>query len=96
MKLVVPAVFQRDFLDAVAPLPIDHLYGATGGDVGLRAQQWLPQPEADELASYVESARERGIAFFYCLNVACLGNREFTAEGQRWLVDRKRQVTKSE
>ncbi len=56
------------------PLPIDHLYGAMGGDVGLRAPQWLPQPKADELANYVESARAKGIAFFYCLNVACLGN----------------------
>ena len=82
MKLVVPAIFQTDFLDTVGTAPIDHLYGAMGGDVGLRATQWLPQPKADELASYVEAARARSIAFFYCLNVACLGNREFTAEGQ--------------
>ncbi len=88
MKLVVPAVFQRDFLDNAAAFPIDHLYGAMGGDVGLRAQQWLPQPKADELADYVECARARNVAFFYCLNVACLGNREFTADGQRWLVER--------
>jgi collagenase-like PrtC family protease len=87
MKLVVPAVFQSDFLDTVAAYPIDHLYGAIGGDVGLRAQQWLAQPKADELAAYVASAREKRIAFFYCLNVACLGNREFTADGQRWLVE---------
>lgn len=87
-KLVVPAIFQKDFLDAVTPLPIDHLYGAMGGDVGLRAQQWLPQPKADQLAEYVESAHKKSLAFFYCLNVACLGNREFTAEGQRWLVER--------
>jgi collagenase-like PrtC family protease len=88
MKLVVPAVFQETFLAEVAPLPIGHLYGAIGGDAGLRAQQWLPQPKADELAAYVSRARERGMPFFYCLNVACLGNREFTAEGQRWLVER--------
>jgi collagenase-like PrtC family protease len=88
MKLVVPAVFQKDFLDAVSQFPIDHLYGAMGGDLGLRAPQWLPQPKADELATYVEAARAKGIAFFYCLNVACLGNREFTADGQRWIVER--------
>jgi collagenase-like PrtC family protease len=87
MKLIVPAVFQLDFLDAIASYPIDHLYGAMGGDVGLRAQNWLAQPKADELADYIQAARTRGIAFYYCLNVACLGNREYTAEGQRWLVE---------
>jgi collagenase-like PrtC family protease len=88
MKLIVPAVFEHGFLDTVAPLPVGHLYGAVGGDAGLRANQWLPQPKMEELGAYVEHARERGIPFFYCLNVACLGNREFTAEGQRWLVER--------
>jgi len=88
MKLVVPAVFQEDFLAEITQLPIGHLYGAIGGDAGLRAQQWLPQPKADELAAYVAQARKLGMPFFYCLNVACLGNREFTADGQRWLVER--------
>jgi collagenase-like PrtC family protease len=88
MKLVIPAVFEQGFLDAMAPLPIAHLYGAMGGDVGLRANQWLEQPKFEDLADYVAGARARGIEFYYCLNVACLGNREFTAEGQRWLVER--------
>lgn len=86
-KLIVPAVFEADFLDAVSQCPIDHLYGAMGGDVGLRAQNWLAQPKAEEIGAYIGAARARGIAFFYCLNVACLGNREYTAEGQRWLVE---------
>lgn len=88
MKLIAPAVFDAAFLETIAPLPIGHLYGALGGDVGLRANQWLPQPKIEDLAAYVEGARTRGISVFYCLNVACLGNREFTAEGQRWLVER--------
>jgi len=88
MKLVVPAIFDDDFVDAMSALPISHLYGAVGGDAGLRANQWLPQPKADYLAAYVRRARGNGISFFYCLNVACLGNREFTAEGQRWIVER--------
>jgi collagenase-like PrtC family protease len=87
MKLVVPAVFEESFLEALAPLPIGHLYGAAGGDVGLRAGHWLPQPRQDEVSSYVAKAREKGLAFYYCLNVACLGNREFSAQGQRWLVE---------
>lgn len=88
MKLVVPAVFEESFLDSMAAMPIGHLYGAMGGDVGLRPSKWLAQPKTDELAEYVERARARGIPFFYCLNVACLANREFTAEGQRWMVER--------
>lgn len=88
MKLVVPAVFEDGFLDSISSLPVGHLYGAMGGDVGLRPTRWLPQPKSDELAAYVASARANGIPFFYCLNVACLGNREFTADGQRWLVER--------
>ncbi len=88
MKLVVPAIVEDSFLDAMASMPVRHLYGAIGGDLSLRPNRWLPQPKAEELAAYVSSARKREISFFYCLNVACLGNREFTAEGQRWLVDR--------
>lgn len=36
MKLVVPAVLDEGFLDAMAAPPISHLYGTLGGDVGLR------------------------------------------------------------
>ena len=88
MKLVVPAVYEDDFLDGVKELPITHIYGATGRDAGLRANDALPDLDDDALAGYVARAREAGIGFFYCLNVSCLGNREFTAEGQRWLVER--------
>lgn len=88
MRLVIPAIFDTGFIDAIAEHPVSHLYGSVAGDVGLRANRWLPEPKADHLADYVEYARKKGVAFFYCLNVACLGNREFTAEGQRWLVER--------
>jgi collagenase-like PrtC family protease len=88
MKLVVPAIFEDGFLHAMAQMPVSHLYGAVGGDRGLRPNQWLPQPKIDELAAYVADARAKGIEFFYCLNAACIGNAEFTAEGQRWLVER--------
>src|SRR5256886_2105512 len=88
MRLVVPAIYDRDFLDAMAGLPISHYYGATATDAGLRANTELPQIGDDGLASWVAQAHRQGQGFFYCLNVACLGNREFTAEGQRWLVER--------
>ncbi len=88
MKLVVPAVFDEDFLDSFAGFPIGHLYGAAATDAGLRANGELPQIAEDALAAYVARARVLGFGFFYALNAACLGNREFTADGQRWLVER--------
>ena len=88
MKLVVPAIYEDDFLDSMAGLPIAHYYGATATDAGLRANAELPPISDDALAAYVAKAKDQGHGFFYCLNVACLGNREFTADGQRWLVER--------
>jgi collagenase-like PrtC family protease len=88
MRLVVPALMNKEFLAKMSAMPISHLYGAVAGDVGLRANRWLPQPAAEHLSEFVAQSREAGVGFFYCLNVACLGNREFTAEGQRWMVER--------
>lgn len=88
MKLIVPAMLDLDFPAAVSDLPIQHLYGALPFDPGLRAGGWLPQASPDDVAAYVERAAEHGMEFYYALNVACLGNDEFTAGGQRWLVER--------
>ena len=88
MKLIVPAVYEDGFLAGMAELPIAHYYGATLTDAGLRANGELPAVTDDAFAAYVAEAHSLGHEFFYCLNVACLGNREFTAEGQRWLVER--------
>ena len=88
MPLVVPALYETSYLDEMADLPIAHLYGASARDSGLRANNELPAAPDDALAAFVAAARARGLDFFYCLNVSCLGNREFTAEGQRWIVER--------
>jgi hypothetical protein len=87
MKLIVPAVYEDGFLERMAELPIAHYYGATATDAGLRANGELPAVADDAFAAYVARAHSQGQQFFYCLNVACLGNREFTAEGS-WLVER--------
>ncbi len=89
MRLIVPAVFDAGFLDALDGLPISHLYGSAPHDPSLRASGWLPESGgADGIARFGAEARRRGIAFYYALNVSCLGNREFTAEGQRWITER--------
>ncbi|HVP30426.1 MAG TPA: U32 family peptidase [Myxococcota bacterium] len=88
MELIVPAVFAPSFLDAMATLPIGHLYGSLPEDPSLRASGWLPDARGDLLERTVAEARRRGLAFYYALNAHCLGNREFSAEGQRFLVER--------
>lgn len=88
MEIILPAAFSEGFLPALEGLPVGHLYGALPRDPGLRAGDWLPGADEGSLCAYVERARSRGLPFYYALNVACLGNRELTAEGQRWLVER--------
>lgn len=88
MRLDVPAVFDVAFLDALAGLPVARLYGSLPDDPSLRPSGSLPGTSGPALAEWIGAARRRGLPFWYALNVACLGNREFTAEGQRWLVER--------
>jgi len=87
VELIVPAAYREGFAAALEGLPIGHLYGSLPRDPGLRASGWLPAADADALGRSVADARARQLPFYYALNVACLGNREFTAEGQRWLVE---------
>jgi len=75
------------FLATAGGLPVGHLYGALPHDPGLRSGKDLPGSTHESLVAYVEEARRRGIPFYHALNAACLGNREFSAEGQRWLVE---------
>ncbi len=79
VQLVVPAVFDETFLDAVADVPITHLYGSLPDDPSLRESGWLPKTDPDGLARYVARAGEQGRGFFYALNAGCLGNAEFTS-----------------
>lgn len=87
MELIVPAAFEERFLDALEGLPVGHLYGSLPGAPSLRSADELPDASAGGLARYVARAGARGIPFYYALNAACMANREFSAEGQRWLVE---------
>lgn len=88
MELIVPAIFEDGFVEALDGVPLDHLYGSLPGDPSLRAGGWLPDPDEGELARHLAAAATRGADFYYAFNVACLGNEEFTADGQRWLTER--------
>jgi collagenase-like PrtC family protease len=88
MELVVPAVMDETFLEDLADVPITHLYGSLPDDPSLRESGWLPWTDPDALAGYVARAAAGGRGFFYALNAGCMANEEFSAEGQRWLVER--------
>ncbi len=88
MKLVVPTTFEPPFLEALAGYPVGSLYGSLSEEPGARAKKWLPAAGAEEVEEHIAQARALGIGFYYTLNNSCGGNREFTAEGQKWLIER--------
>ncbi len=88
MRLIVPTTFERDFIEALADYPVGRMYGSLSTEAGARAKAWLPQGGEQELEAHIADARSRGIGFFYTMNASCSSNREFSAEGQRWLAER--------
>ncbi len=95
MKLLVPTTFQEDFLKAIDGLAVGSLYGALPQDPSLRANKWLPDVSVSQFEAHVRQARSRGIGFIYAMNTRSAGSWEFTAEGQRWLVERLGWLTKT-
>lgn len=88
MRLIAPTPFSIEFLEAIKPYPVRNIYGALPEDPGLRSRAWLPAIDERTVEEHVRQALAQGIGFLYVLNAACWGNREFTAQGQRTLVDR--------
>lgn len=88
MQLIAPTPFNLEFLDKIKPYPVRYLYGSLPADPTLRSRAWLPAVDEKTVEGHVQQALAQGIGFLYVLNAACWGNREFTAQGQRTLVDR--------
>jgi len=88
VTLVVPTTFEAEFLEKLSGFPVSALYGSLSEEPGGRAKKWLPAAGAEQIAEHIDQARARGIDFFYTLNGSCGANREFTAEGQKWLAER--------
>lgn len=86
--LIVPTTFEAEFLAQLAPYPIRAMYGSLPEEHGARAKKWLPVAALEEVEEHIARARAAGIDFYYTMNNSCGGNREFTAEGQRWLIQR--------
>lgn len=88
MKLIVPTSFKPEFVEKLTPFPVSSIYGSLSEEPGGRAKKWLPAAGEQEIEETIHQARDRGIGFYYTLNSSCGGNREFTAEGQKWLAER--------
>lgn len=88
MKLVVPTTFEPEFLEALADCPVGWVYGSLPEEPGARAKKWLPTVTEEQLEEHIAQCRSKGIGFLYTMNGSCGRNREFTAEGQRWLAER--------
>lgn len=89
----VPADFVPDTLRTYCgrdwAVPIREVYGSLkfarfGGG---RHDGVLPDCAREDFAAYVRAAADRGIAFNYLLNAACMSGEELTADGQRRLDD---------
>ncbi len=88
MKLSVAANYDRDLVPRLAALGVTEVYGKLPADLvggGRPAYMGAPLTKKD-LAAYVTSLAESGIAFNYLLNSACLGNREWARPWQKRLM----------
>jgi collagenase-like PrtC family protease len=88
VRLIVPTTFEPEFLEKITAFPVSSIYGSLSEEPGGRAKKWLPAAGEQEIEEAIHQARDRGIGFYYTLNGSCGGNREFTAEGQKWLAER--------
>lgn len=83
--LVASSLTDR-FLEAIPASGKWSIFGGVAQAGGFRSRQGGPV-DAEDFARHVEAARSKGIGLYYNLNSGCLGNREFTAEWQRWIIE---------
>src|SRR5450759_5698177 len=85
LSLSVATNFDDGLLDAFSAYPVTEVFGKLSSDAvgGGRASFTLPPLSRRRFERHVEKARSKGIGFNYLLNPACMGNREFTRQGQR-------------
>jgi len=88
VKLIIPTSFEPEFLEKITAFPVSSVYGSLAEEPGGRAKKWLPAAGEQDIEEHISQARAQGIGFYYTLNGSCGGNREFMAEGQKWLAER--------
>lgn len=87
MRLSVACNFDPNLLEGLKPYPVYETYGKLTTDYygGGRPSFYLPQVDEKGVESFVRKTHAAGVEFNYLLNASCMGNLEFTREGQRVL-----------
>lgn len=85
MRLSVACNFDEALIDGLADYPVRELYGKVTRDFagGGRPSFYLPSVDRAQVERTVASAHRRGIEFNYLLNASCMGNEEYSRDGQR-------------
>lgn len=90
MKLFVPTNWDNELIARIKDYPeVEWLYGAvTLSAVGSgRMSYLLPEVDRSQAEEHIKLAKANGIKFNYCINTSCMGNKEFTREGYRNIID---------
>jgi len=68
---------------------VEELWGKMAFDAvgGPRPGFLLPQVTREQVADFVRACHEHGLKFNYLLNALCLGNRQYSREGFRQIVE---------
>ena len=87
MRLSVACNFEDELLDGLTGFPVYEVYGKVSQDYlgGGRPSFYLPQVDQRKVDQTVRKVHALGIQFNYLLNAMCMGNAEYTREGQRAL-----------
>lgn len=86
MKLSVASNFKKDFIPTIAKYKtVKEVYGKLSSDFigGGRSSYMISSVNKRSVEQHVNEAHKYGIRFNYLLNASCLGNVEFTKNGQR-------------
>ncbi len=85
MKLSVPTNWQPDLLGRINKSKVAEIYGKLERDPvgGGRPSFMLPYISKTQAKEYISTVHKAGLKFNYLLNASCLGNIEWTAQGQK-------------
>jgi collagenase-like PrtC family protease len=84
LRLSVACNFDDALIDGLAGQPVYEVYGKVSEDHagGGRPSFYLPKVGRADVERTVRRVHKRGIQFNYLLNASCMGNTEYTREGQ--------------
>ena len=85
MRLSVACNFDEALIDGLAGYPVYEVYGKVSADYagGGRPSFYLPKVDRPMVERFIGKVHRMGIQFNYLMNASCMGNREYTREGQR-------------